>query len=104
MALPARIRCGCSRPLVALSWLTLPCALKAAIGIGKRTLGDLASLPRHRRRSKALGLYRGSKTSRTIATCRAREKAPAARAAPRSRPNEADRERVCCWTMSGLLP
>jgi hypothetical protein len=24
---------------VALSWLNLPCALKAAIGIGKRTLG-----------------------------------------------------------------
>ena len=25
---------------MALSWLNLPCALKAAIGIGKRTLGD----------------------------------------------------------------
>jgi hypothetical protein len=29
--------------LVALSWLNLPCALKAAIGIGKRTLAALAS-------------------------------------------------------------
>jgi hypothetical protein len=26
---------------MALSWLNLPCALKAAIGVGKRTLGDL---------------------------------------------------------------
>jgi hypothetical protein len=33
-------------PLVALSWLKLPCALKAAIGIGKQTLGHPASLPR----------------------------------------------------------
>ena len=31
---------------MALSWLNLPCALKAAIGIAKRTLGDPASLPR----------------------------------------------------------
>jgi len=38
----------------------------AGIGIGNRTLGDPASLPRHRGRSKDLGLYRG--TSRTIAT------------------------------------
>ena len=30
----------CSRcPVMALSWLSLPCALKAAIGKGKRTLG-----------------------------------------------------------------
>ena len=28
---------------MALSWRNLPCALKAAIGIGKRTLGALAS-------------------------------------------------------------
>jgi hypothetical protein len=27
-------------PFVALSWRNLPCARKAAIGIGKRTLGD----------------------------------------------------------------
>jgi hypothetical protein len=31
----------------------LPCALKAAIGISKRTFGHPASLPRHRGRSKA---------------------------------------------------
>jgi hypothetical protein len=43
---------------MALSWLTLPCALEAAIGIGKQTLGDPASLTRHRGRSKALGLSR----------------------------------------------
>ena len=43
-------------PLMALSWLNLPCALKAAIGIGKRTLGHPASLPRHRGRSKGLSL------------------------------------------------
>jgi hypothetical protein len=41
---------------LALSWLNLPCALKPAIGYGKRTLGHPASLPRHRGRSKALGL------------------------------------------------
>ena len=39
-------------PMV-LSWPNLPCARNAAIGIGKRTLGDPASLPRHRGRSKA---------------------------------------------------
>jgi len=38
----------CMSPLLALSSLNLPCALKAAIGIGKRTLGHPASLPRHR--------------------------------------------------------
>jgi len=36
-----------------LSWPNLPCALKAAIGIGKRTLAPVASLPRPRVRSKA---------------------------------------------------
>jgi len=41
---------------MALSWRNLPCALKAVIGIGKRTLGHPPSLPRHRGRSKALGL------------------------------------------------
>jgi hypothetical protein len=30
----------CMSPLVALSWLNLPCALKPAIGYGKRTLGS----------------------------------------------------------------
>jgi hypothetical protein len=40
--------------LVALRWHNLPCALKAAIGYGKRTLGALASLPCHRGRSKGL--------------------------------------------------
>ena len=39
---------------MALSWLNLLSAPKAAIGNGKRTLGHLASLPRHRGRSKAL--------------------------------------------------
>src|SRR6516165_6305436 len=34
------------RGLMALSWLNLPCAPKAAIRIGKRKLGDPASLPR----------------------------------------------------------
>ena len=38
---------------LALSWLNRPCALKAAIGIGKQTLATLAGLPRHRGRSKA---------------------------------------------------
>jgi hypothetical protein len=38
---------------MALSLPNLPCALKAAIGIGKRTLAPLASLPRPRDRSKA---------------------------------------------------
>ena len=38
---------------MALSWLNLPCGPKAAIGYGKRTLATLASLPRHRGRSKA---------------------------------------------------
>jgi hypothetical protein len=32
--------CSCSRPELALSWPDLPCALKAAILICKRTLGD----------------------------------------------------------------
>jgi hypothetical protein len=41
---------------MALSWRNLPCALKAAIGIGKRTLGRAGCLPRHRGRSKALSL------------------------------------------------
>ena len=36
----------CRSPLLALSCPNLPCALKAAIGFGKRTLGDPASLPR----------------------------------------------------------
>ena len=53
------------RPLVAPSWLNLPCALKAAIGNGKRTLARLGSLLRHRGRSKALGVYRGSGRRRT---------------------------------------
>ena len=45
----------CSRgPQLALSWRNLPCALKAAIGIGKRTLGDPASLARAGGRSKVL--------------------------------------------------
>ena len=44
------LQCGCL--LLALSWLNLPCALKAAIGNGKRTLGALASLPRAGGRSK----------------------------------------------------
>ena len=39
---------------MALSWLNLPCALKPAIGNGKRTLGALASLQAPRGRSKAL--------------------------------------------------
>ena len=45
---------------MALSWPNLPCALKTAIDIGKRTLGGPASLPRHRGRSKGLlqGLLR----------------------------------------------
>jgi hypothetical protein len=43
---------------MALSWLNLPCALKAAIGDGKQTLGDPASLPRHTGRSKAWALSR----------------------------------------------
>jgi hypothetical protein len=34
------------------SWPDLPCALKAAIGYGKQTLGDLASLPHRRGRSE----------------------------------------------------
>jgi hypothetical protein len=33
---------------MALSWLNLLCALTAAFGVGKRTLDDPASLPRHR--------------------------------------------------------
>ena len=41
---------------MALSWPNLPCALKPAIGNGKRTLGRPASLPRRRGRSKAVGL------------------------------------------------
>ena len=62
---------------MALSWPNLPCALKAAIGIGKRTLGN----PRQRAAPRGgphqgPRPYRGSKTSRTIATgprpCRAR--------------------------------
>jgi hypothetical protein len=50
---------------LALSWLKLPCVLKAAIGIGKQTLAHPASLSRHRARSKAYcgsgraGLCRG---------------------------------------------
>ena len=51
---------------MALSWLNLPCAIKAAIVMGKQTL---AARPVCRARAgKALRLYRGSKTSRTIAT------------------------------------
>jgi hypothetical protein len=38
---------------VALRWPNLPCALKAAIGIGKQTLATLAGLPRAGGRSKA---------------------------------------------------
>jgi hypothetical protein len=37
---------------LALSWRNVPCVLKAAIGIGKQTLGHPASLPRQRGRSK----------------------------------------------------
>jgi hypothetical protein len=37
---------------MALSWRNLPCALKTAIGFGKRTLGHPASLPRHMGRGK----------------------------------------------------
>jgi len=51
---------------MALSWLNLPCALKAAIGIGKQTLGHPASLPRHRGRSK--GLLRVREVANTRAT------------------------------------
>jgi len=43
-------------PLLALSWPNLPCALKAGIGIGNRTLAYPASLPRSGGGSKALGL------------------------------------------------
>jgi len=56
---------------MALSWPNLPCALKAAIGIGKRTLGHPASLPRPKGRSKAYcGAYcgSGSPSSNTRAT------------------------------------
>jgi hypothetical protein len=50
--------------LLALSWLNLPCALKPAIGNGKRTLGDPPrSLPRHRGRSKA---YCGSARNKRL--------------------------------------
>jgi hypothetical protein len=38
---------------MALSWLNLLCALKAAIGISKQTLATPTSLPRHRGRSKS---------------------------------------------------
>ena len=52
---------------MALSWPNLPFALKAAIGVGKRTLGDRRQSgapqgPRQGPRS-----HRGAKTSRTIA-------------------------------------
>jgi AraC-like DNA-binding protein len=42
--------------LLALSWLDPPCAPKAAIGICKRTLGDLTSLPRQRGSARSSGL------------------------------------------------
>ena len=40
---------------MALSWRNLPCVLNAAIGIGKRTLASLDSLPRPRGRIETLG-------------------------------------------------
>ena len=49
---------------MALSWLNLPCALQAAIGYGKRTLGDSASLPRPRGSGNAYG-GSGSRSSNT---------------------------------------
>jgi hypothetical protein len=39
-----------------LSWRNLPCALKAAIGIGKRTLGNPRQPARHRAAARPLGL------------------------------------------------
>ena len=39
---------------MAQSWLNLPCALKAAIGFDKRTLGHPTSLPRYRGRRRPL--------------------------------------------------
>jgi hypothetical protein len=45
--------------VVALSWPSLPCALKAAIGIAKRTLGHPASLPRAGAAARA-SAFRGS--------------------------------------------
>ena len=45
---------------MALSWRNLPCALKAAIGLGKRTSSHPVSLPRPRGRSKGLWRYRSS--------------------------------------------
>jgi hypothetical protein len=35
-------------PVMALSWLNLPCALKAAIGIGKRTSALASAAPQGR--------------------------------------------------------
>jgi len=46
---------------LALSWLYLPCALKAAIGNGKRTLGDPSQSAAPQGRSKALGLGPGDR-------------------------------------------
>jgi hypothetical protein len=68
---------------MALSWLNLPCAVKAAIGIGKRTLGDPASVPRHRGRSKA---YRGPRPNTRVMI---------GAASPAATPTAALRNRAC---------
>jgi hypothetical protein len=52
-------------PALALSWLNLSCALKPAIGIGKRTLSHPASLPRPRDRGQGPLPYRASGRRRT---------------------------------------
>jgi hypothetical protein len=64
LAIPRRSCCAPTKSsnncwlcrFMALSWLNLPCALKAGIGIGKRTLGDPRQSAAPQGRSKGLGL------------------------------------------------
>ena len=89
---------------MALSWRNLPCALKAAIVIGKRTLGALASLPRAGGRSKGLDLLRGASARPERGVPDSLDEAKAAVAARWPLPVGPVRGRLASWGSSRPRP